>query len=177
MVEIVRGYCDSTARNPLVVVGAAPFADAYTQQIAALAASDDRVHLLGRVDDQSVLDQLYANALTYLHGHSVGGTNPSLLRAMGAGTGVIAYDVSFNRDVLGRLGRYCGNSGEVGRLIEAAEANAHDAIQVGVQLRQHARDTYDWDVVARQYEGLCVAHAGGYSTYNAASGKRRKSHT
>ena len=52
------------------------------------------------VDDQDLLDALYAHAYTYAHGHSVGGTNPSLLRAMGAGTAVIAYDVPFNREVL-----------------------------------------------------------------------------
>ena len=54
------------------------------------AARDPRIRLPGAVWDQGQLDELYANALTYLHGHSVGGTNPSLLRAMGAGTAVLA---------------------------------------------------------------------------------------
>ena len=53
---------------------------------ASRRPADDRVRLLGGVWDQDLLDQLYANALIYLHGHSVGGTNPSLLRAIGAGT-------------------------------------------------------------------------------------------
>jgi putative lipase involved disintegration of autophagic bodies len=44
--------------------------------------------------DQRLLNQLYGNALTYIHGHSVGGTNPSLLRAMGAGTATAAFDVN-----------------------------------------------------------------------------------
>jgi len=60
-----------------------------------LAAADARVRLLGAVWDQDQLDQLYGNALTYVHGHSVGGTNPSLLRAMGAGAATSAFDVSF----------------------------------------------------------------------------------
>ena len=67
----------------------------------ALAAGDDRIRLLGGVWDQEKLDQLYAHALTYIHGHSVGGTNPSLLRAIGAATAVSAFDVTFNREVLG----------------------------------------------------------------------------
>src|SRR3954447_9218331 len=45
------------------------------------------------------------NAYTYLHGHSVGGTNPSLLRAIGAGAAVLAYDVDFNHEVAGDAGR------------------------------------------------------------------------
>ncbi len=56
------------------MVGSAPYADAYTEKVHALG--DERIRFLGGVWDQEVLDQLYANALTYLHGHSVGGTNP-----------------------------------------------------------------------------------------------------
>jgi glycosyltransferase involved in cell wall biosynthesis len=75
----VEGYLRSTAREPLVVVGSAPYSAAYTRQIRELAATSPRVQLLGGVWDQEKLDQLYAHALTYVHGHSVGGTNPSLL--------------------------------------------------------------------------------------------------
>ena len=82
---IVAGLRASAARRPLVVVGAAPYAEEYTARVRSEAHDDPRVRLLGAVWDQDLLDQLYAGALTYLHGHSVGGTNPSLLRAMGAG--------------------------------------------------------------------------------------------
>ncbi|MDQ2797915.1 MAG: DUF1972 domain-containing protein, partial [Actinomycetota bacterium] len=74
---IVDGYRRSSARLPLIVVGSAPYADDHTARIHELA--DDRVRFLGGVWDQDLLDQLYANSATYLHGHSVGGTNPSLL--------------------------------------------------------------------------------------------------
>src|SRR5690606_29561686 len=102
---IVEGYVGSAATLPLVVVGSAPYAHEHTRRIETLAAGDPRVRLLGGVWDQELLDQLYAGALTYLHGHSVGGTNPSLLRAIGGGTATIAYDVGFNREVLGANGR------------------------------------------------------------------------
>src|ERR671921_1008378 len=116
---IVEGYAASTATKPLVVVGSAPYADAYTARVHGLA--DDRVRFLGGVWDQELLDQLYAHSLTYLHGHSVGGTNPSLLRAMGAGAASIAYDVSFNREVLREHGRYFRSSADLVRLLEDAE--------------------------------------------------------
>ncbi len=70
----------------------APYADEYTRARCTPPA-DDRVRFLGGVWDQELLDQLYAHCSTYLHGHSVGGTNPSLLRAIGAGAATIAYDV------------------------------------------------------------------------------------
>lgn len=72
---IVEGYVRSGATLPLVVVGSAPYADDYTARIQSLA--DDRVRLLGGLWDQELLDALYAGALVYYHGHSVGGTNPS----------------------------------------------------------------------------------------------------
>ena len=87
---IVEGYARSGATKPLVVVGSAPYSDEYTARVHA--AADDRVRFLGGVWDQVQLDQLYANAFTYLHGHSVGGTNPSLLRAIGAGAAVLLGD-------------------------------------------------------------------------------------
>ena len=115
VLEIVEGYRRSDATLPLVVVGSAPYAAEYTQRIQAAADGDDRVRLVGGVYDQELLDALYANAATYLHGHSVGGTNPSLLRAMGAGNAVIAYDVAFNREVLDVQGWFFGDADDVAR--------------------------------------------------------------
>lgn len=149
---IVEGYRASAATLPLVVVGSAPYADEYTARVHALA--DDRVRFLGGVWDQELLDQLYANALTYQHGHSVGGTNPSLLRALGAAAATDAYDVNFNREVLGAAGRYFDGPDAVRRLIEAAEADPAGTRQRGILALAEA-DRYDWDDVADRYEDLC----------------------
>ncbi|WP_348788991.1 DUF1972 domain-containing protein [Leifsonia sp. NPDC080035] len=151
---IVEGYSMSDARLPLVVVGTAPYSAEYTNAIERMASVDDRVRLLGGVWDQELLDQLYANALSYLHGHSVGGTNPSLLRAMGAGTSVTAFDVVFNREVLGDDGRYFRDEDEAGRAILASEASAEQAVAAGERLRDRAEERYNWDAVASGYEAL-----------------------
>ncbi|GIG19676.1 glycosyl transferase [Cellulomonas chitinilytica] len=148
---VVEGYVASGARLPLVVVGSAPYADEYTARVHALA--DDRVRLLGGVWDPELLDTLYAHARTYLHGHSVGGTNPSLLRAIGAGTATVAYDVGFNREVLRDDGRYFGSPADVATQVEAAEADPDDCLRRGKALAVRALD-YDWDVVADRYEDL-----------------------
>ncbi|MCL3861287.1 DUF1972 domain-containing protein [Actinotalea sp. K2] len=148
---VVRGYRDSRATLPLVVVGSAPYADAYISRVRSLA--DDRVRFLGAVWDQEVLDHLYANARTYLHGHSVGGTNPSLLRAIGAGTATVAFDVSFNREVLGEHGWYFSGAQDVARLVEQAEADGAGCRARGDALRERALD-YDWDSVSDGYEAL-----------------------
>ncbi|GGC16477.1 DUF1972 domain-containing protein [Cellulomonas carbonis] len=155
---IVDGYRRSGARLPLVVVGSDPYSDTYTAQVHALA--DERVRFLGGVWDQELLDQLYANARTYLHGHSVGGTNPSLLRALGAGTATTAFDVSFNREVLGASGRWFTTPEDVAREVELAEEDvAGTRRRAAAALVEAAR--YDWDDVASRYEDLCRRLAGG----------------
>lgn len=150
--EIVEGYVASDAKHPLVVVGSAPYASEYTESIQA--AADDRVKLVGGLWDQDQLDQLYANALTYLHGHSVGGTNPSLLRAAGAAAFTIAWDVDFNREVVRETGEYFSTPEQLARLLEATEADPDDATRRGRDL-QASMHRYDWDNVADEYERLC----------------------
>jgi glycosyltransferase involved in cell wall biosynthesis len=128
--------------------------------------------MLGGVWDQELLDQLYANALTYLHGHSVGGTNPSLLRAMGAATAVTAYDVDFNREVAGPDARYFGDPDDVRECVEAAEIDPGSTKSAGSRLQERALERYDWDLVARGYTDLAVHLQEGHSSAGARSRKR-----
>jgi glycosyltransferase involved in cell wall biosynthesis len=166
---IVEGYTSSTARLPLVVVGSAPYADAYTARVHGLA--DQRVRFLGGVWDQELLDQLYANCGTYLHGHSVGGTNPSLLRAIGAGAAVTAYDVDFNREVLADAGRYFRTPADVARELAGVEADPASAERAGERARTRAAG-YDWDEVAAGYEELVARLAARRFPRRRPSGRR-----
>ncbi|SEL20696.1 Glycosyltransferase involved in cell wall bisynthesis [Blastococcus sp. DSM 46786] len=166
---IVDGYRRSGARKPLVVVGSAPYSDGYTARVHGLA--DERVRFLGGVWDQEQLDQLYAHAYTYLHGHSVGGTNPSLLRAIGAGTAVLAYDVDFNREVVEDSGRFFASPADVAALVDAAEASPERVRRAGRRARRLAQG-YDWDEVAVGYEQLALRLAGRRVPSRRPSGRR-----
>jgi len=160
---IIDGYRRSSARMPLVVVGSAPYAGAHCRKITALA-DDPRVRLLGGLWDQDQLDQLYAHSVSYLHGHSVGGTNPSLLRAMGARTAAIAWDVVFNREVLGAYGTYFSDAATLSTLIEDAEFSPHHTEEVSEALQRRAAALYNWGHVTDGYEDLAQRLAAGYST-------------
>lgn len=172
--EIVEGYRASSAELPLVVVGSAPYADEYTNRVKALAHGDPRIRLVGGIWDQQQLDELYANALTYVHGHSVGGTNPSLLRAIGAGTAVLAFDVNFNREVLGDIGHYFATPSELAPLFEKAESDQQQMKESGELLRDRAARDYRWDDVALGYEALAAKLRNGHSTRGVATGRRSK---
>lgn len=169
---IIEGYLRSNAKLPLVVVGSTPYPSEHSARIDELAAQSDRVRLLGGVWDQRLLDQLYAGALTYLHGHSVGGTNPSLLRAMGAATATIAYDIVFNREVAGEFALYAGTPGEFAAAIDEAEADLGHTHGAGQQLAERARHRYSWDDVAEAYSRLCAHLANGASQRGLFTGRR-----
>lgn len=167
---IVEGYTRSKARLPLIVVGSHPYAQEYTATLHGMG--DARVDFIGGVWDQALLDELYANALVYWHGHSVGGTNPSLLRAMGAGAATNAFDVSFNREVLGSAGEYFATASDIPAMAERAEANVAAVLERGGASVDRAR-RYDWDDIARGYESMCRQIVAGHSTMAPFRNRRR----
>jgi glycosyltransferase involved in cell wall biosynthesis len=164
----VAGYVRSDAIHPLVVVGAAPYGAAYVERVHAAASGDSRVRFLGSIWDQELLDSLYSHARSYIHGHSVGGTNPSLLRGMGLGTTVLAYDVNFNREVLGPTGRYFASAEELAGLIAWTEASPTEAATLARTAQTRARAHFNWEDVATRYATLCEQlRAAGWRGYVA----------
>lgn len=174
VLEIVEGYQRSASRLPLVVVGSAPYSAAYTDEISRIAADDPRIRLLGGIYDQELLDALYAHAFTYVHGHSVGGTNPSLLRALGAGAPVIAFDAAFNREVLEDRGWFFRTAEEAGTSLEIAEQDRAAARALGRLGRDNVERRFRWDEVARAYEDLAHRLATGHSVHPVARRSRRR---
>ena len=154
--QSVAGFVRSKADYPLIVVGSAPYGADYTRKIHAAANGDPRVQFLGGVWDQPLLDELYAYCCSYIHGHTVGGTNPSLLRAMGLGAVVLAKDVVFNREVLGPNGHFFESGDDLVPLIEWAETDPAASASSAAEMQSRARTLFDWDEVATRYEWLCV---------------------
>ncbi|HEY5335802.1 MAG TPA: hypothetical protein VIJ71_07245, partial [Mycobacteriales bacterium] len=109
--------------------------------------------------DQGLLDALYAHCTIYLHGHSVGGTNPSLLRAMGAGAPVAAYDVCFNQETLGGTGFFWGTAADLSVLLD--RLTAAQRAKAGAAARERAAGAYSWDDVATSYLALAQHLANG----------------
>jgi len=174
VLEIVEGYRRSAATLPLVVVGSAPYSSEYTQRIQQAAAGDERIRLVGGVYDQDLLDALYFHAFTYDHGHSVGGTNPSLLRALGASTAVIAFDVAFNREVLDDEGWFFSTPDDVAAAFEQSEADPGRTRELGARGQERARTAFRWEDVADAYEHLARALATRVSIHRRARRAKRR---
>lgn len=149
-----------TDELPLVVVGSGSGDSPVERRLEALSA-DDRILWLGHVADQDLLSQLWANSALYFHGHSVGGTNPALLQAMGAGAPVIALDTPFNREVLADGDQLFTH--EADRVREMARMLLADPI-LSESWRESARNrvesAYSWtDVSERYLAALALAAA------------------
>lgn len=156
VLDAVHGYRRSIETRTLAVVGSAPYSQWYVDSVRAAAHGDARIRFLGGVYDQELLDQLYGNALTYLHGHSVGGTNPSLLRAMGAGAPVLGYDVEFNREVTAGQAMFWRDADQLTGILDTVVGGSLDVAlkEFSEAGRERVAAVYQWDTVTDQYEAL-----------------------
>jgi glycosyltransferase involved in cell wall biosynthesis len=156
VLEAVHGFRRSTESRDLLVVGSAPYSQWYVDKVRSAGAGDARIRFLGGVYDQDLLDELYGNACTYVHGHSVGGTNPSLLRAMGAGAPVLAYDVEFNREVTGGAALFWGDADDLTAHLDRIGQGGADAELASFSAlgQERVSRVYQWDNVTDQYEDL-----------------------
>jgi glycosyltransferase involved in cell wall biosynthesis len=150
--ELMEGFVRSRTTRRLIVVGSANYEDAFHARLRSIAAGDSRVSMVGHVSDQRVLKELWCNCRAYLHGHTVGGTNPALLRAMGYGCAVIARDTVFNREVLEETGRYFTSADDVAALIDSLDDAPDILTSLGDRARQRVSERYTWEGITGQYE-------------------------
>jgi rhamnosyltransferase len=116
--------------------------------------SDPRIKFVGTVYEQELLKKIRENAYGYFHGHEVGGTNPSLLEALGSTDLNLLLDVGFNREVAENAALYwTKESGNLAGLIDRADPMDAEKIQMlGVKAKKRIKDAYSWKYIAGQYE-------------------------
>ncbi len=124
---------------------------------------DPRIRFVGTVYDQELLKKIREQAYGYLHGHEVGGTNPSLLEAMGSTKLNLLLDVGFNREVGMDGAVYWGKGdGELASLIDRMDRiTPEERRELGRKARERIRKNYSWDDITDRYEELFIQKAGG----------------
>ncbi len=117
---------------------------------------DARVVFAGTVYDTQLLTGIRKYAFAYIHGHEVGGTNPSLLEALGSTQVSLLYDVSFNREVGEEAALYWNREeGSLRRQMELCETmSPKRREQLGRMARDRIRTAFSWDMIVRKYEKL-----------------------
>ena len=130
---------------------------------------DERICFTGSVYDQELLKKIREKAFAYLHGHSVGGTNPSLLEALGSTRLNLLLGVGFNREVGENAALYWScKQGSLSKLIEKADQLSDAQIETyGKLAKKRIEDAYKWESITDQYQDL-------FHKESAALGKVKK---
>jgi glycosyltransferase involved in cell wall biosynthesis len=150
---IISGFLASGSQKRLLVVGGANYESDFHRRLRALGT--DRVTFTGHVNDQTLLKELYCNCFAYVHGHSVGGTNPALLSAMGYGTCILAHDTVFNREVLSDAGLYFSRDTQsLASLIRKVEEDPALVSELRLRGPKRIEAHYTWEKITGQYEDV-----------------------
>lgn len=117
---------------------------------------DSRINFVGTVYDQELLKKIRENAWGYFHGHEVGGTNPSLLEALGSTELNLLLGVGFNQEVAGEAALYWSKKpGNLARLIEKADRMSEEEMgRYGEKARKRIEEAYSWKYIVDKYEKL-----------------------
>ena len=153
ILEIVRAFSQRKRERRLVVLGRyEPERSSYHRSV--LESASDEVVFPGAIYDQDVVAALRKFCRLYIHGHTVGGTNPSLVEAMGASAAVLAHDNRFNRWVAGSGSSYFGDEKECGACLnELLEDEQRIALMRKNSKRRH-KSMFTWERILHQYECL-----------------------
>ena len=130
-------------------------ASTYGRQLQQRYRGSPNLTLLDPVYDQSTLAAIRSGAVAYLHGHSVGGSNPSLIEAVFHSSRILAYDCSFNRATLEESGAYFATEDALVQLLAQSESGRIAKEPLGA-LRQR----YRWKDIVDAYLRVCVGAAG-----------------
>jgi glycosyltransferase involved in cell wall biosynthesis len=157
VLEIVRAFSRRSRSARLIVLGEYDTRHPYQRRVIAAASSE--VVFAGPVYDRQTLAAIrYCSAL-HVHGHQVGGTNPSLVEALGAGNPILAHDNPFNRWVAGPGAAYFTTEDDCARQLDALLADEQRLAWMRTASRARHLDAFTWDRVLGDYELLLLRWA------------------
>ncbi len=156
LLEIVAGFSQRDRGLDLAVLG--QLSDAHPYHRAVKQAAGPRVKFLGAIYDKPIVQALRFHSAAHIHGHQVGGTNPSLVEALGAGNAIIAHDNRFNRWVAGDSARYFLTTDDFSSILDqlAADPGLVNAMSAGSRTR--FTETFTWPAVLAQYQEMLEQH-------------------
>ncbi len=154
--EVVSGFSRKVRGMKLAVLGNYDTnRNPYHRAVRDSAGRE--VSFLGAIYDKAVVSALRFHSLAYVHGHQVGGTNPSLVEAMGAGNAILAHDNPFNRWVIGDSARFFSSSDQFSEHLEYMLSNPATVTSMRTAMRARHAEFFTWDQVLSQYEALLTA--------------------
>lgn len=149
--EIVSAFSVQQRNHKLVVLGKYS-KDSNDYHAKVLEAASDEVIFLGAIYDKFIVNSLRYHAAIYFHGHTVGGTNPSLVEALGATSAVIAHDNKFNRWVAGDSALYFSSIEQCAEEISSLLSNMSDLNVLRDAAKKRHSDEFELNSILSSYE-------------------------
>ncbi|WP_214073061.1 DUF1972 domain-containing protein [Mucilaginibacter sp. dw_454] len=150
---ILDGYNLSNSDKPFQVLGSTD--NRFGKYITHKFKNDSRIEFKGSIYDTAKVRALQNNSYLYFHGHSVGGTNPSLLEAMASEALIAAHNNPFNQAVLSSDAYYFSNPTDVKQLVETVQRQAPEKVMVDNNL-QKIKHLFNWESVIDGYEKYAI---------------------
>jgi glycosyltransferase involved in cell wall biosynthesis len=137
----------------LVIIGNWNHSD-YGRNLKQTYASYKNIFMLDPIYDQRTLDVIRGGAVLYIHGHSAGGTNPSLVEAMNLELPILAYNVSYNRTTTENKAAYFKGAEDIEKYV--ANKSMHDLKANAIVMKNIANRRYKWAIIAEKYDALII---------------------
>lgn len=152
ILEIVRAFSRRPRGLALAVLGRYDPSNPYHQAVQQAAGPE--VRFLGAIYDRDVVGALRVHSAAYVHGHRVGGTNPSLVEALGAGNAVFAHGNRFNRWVAGEDAVYFDGEADLAGAFDRHLGDATRLAAMGLASRARFEAAFTWPQILAAYEDL-----------------------
>jgi glycosyltransferase involved in cell wall biosynthesis len=160
ILEIVKAFSSCQADVLLIVLGTYSVGGGSFQR-EVLAAAGDNVKFLGAIYDRRIVSALRFHAKAYIHGHQVGGTNPSLVEALAAGNAIVAHDNRFTRWVAGEGARYFAGARDLEAVIRSLEQDPPQLVAMESYSRERHATEFGLEKSLTAYESLLQRTADG----------------
>lgn len=145
---VIKGIINSNDIKPLIIIGNyknTKFGDYLYKQYSG----NSRIKFIGAIYDLEILNNIRYYSDLYFHGHSVGGTNPSLLEAMASNCLIVAHNNIFNKSVLGEDAFYFSNEEEITQIVKKINKQ-NNLVKIARNINKIEK-YYTWDIINNQY--------------------------
>lgn len=151
---ILDGVSQSKTPEPCLVFG--NYKNKFGSYLVEKFAAEKRIIFMGPVYDLTILNNLRYFCRYYFHGHSVGGTNPSLLEAMACNCFIISHNNEFNKSVLRENALYFDSASDIAKIIDK-QNDASLKERFTQSNKRKIETTYSWENIIQQYEALMLS--------------------
>lgn len=149
-IHVILEAFSALPKYTLVVVGNWNKSD-YGKSLKEKYSAFANIHLLDPIYEPHTINWLRSNAVLYIHGHSAGGTNPSLVEAMNLGLPILAFDCVYNRATTEEKCLYWKNAEKLEKLVVETLENTAEREKIALAMLEVGKRLYTWKVIADKY--------------------------